>query len=413
MSGVGRRILTEPIRQVVILVGGKGSRLGEITRETPKPLLRIDDDRMFLDYLIESVARRGYENILLLAGYLGGQVFQTYHNKKIGGAVIQVMCEYDELGTAGALTLARDILDPEFLVMNGDALFDFNLRSLECFFLKSDAAAALALRYVDDVSRYGRVVEEGGIVSAFMEKDVNYRGAGLISGGVYAMRRDILSLIDQLPCSMERDVFPRLVREKKVISKTFDGYFLDIGVMETLEEGRRTLPATRFRPAAFLDRDGVINQDAGYTHRVEDLVFIPGAREAILRLNDLGYYVFVVSNQAGIARGLYGLDEVELFHREIRRQLACVGASIDEFYISPFHPDGIVPQFSIDHPTRKPNPGMILKALESWPVILQKSFLIGDKDSDIVAASRAGIHGSLFLGTNLNDHVAEVLDKIG
>ena len=123
--------------------------------------------------------------------------------------------------------------------------------------------------------------------------------------------------------------------------------------------------------------------------------------------------MFVVSNQAGIARGLYGLDEVELFHREIRRQLACVGASIDEFYISPFHPDGIVPQFSIDHPTRKPNPGMILKALESWPVILQKSFLIGDKDSDIVAASRAGIHGSLFLGTNLNDHVAEVLDKIG
>ena len=118
------------IRQAVILAGGKGTRLGEITRKVPKPMLPIAG-RPFLDYLLEMVERHGYEDILLLAGHLGEVLEAAYDGRRIGGATIRVMREKVPLGTAGALTVARDALDPRFLMMNGDAFFDINLRALE------------------------------------------------------------------------------------------------------------------------------------------------------------------------------------------------------------------------------------------------------------------------------------------
>ena len=165
----------------------------------------------------------------------------------------------------------------------------------------------------------------------------------------------------------------------------------------------------RLRPAAFLDRDGVLNVDFGYTYKPEDLEFVEGAEAAVRRLNEAGYLVVVVTNQSGVARGFYSEVDVARFHAHMQAELTKAGARIDAFYTCPYHPDGIVAEYRVDHADRKPNPGMILRALGDLPIDAGRSFLIGDKASDMAAAASAGIAGHLFSGGDLDDFVAGVL----
>lgn len=167
-------------------------------------------------------------------------------------------------------------------------------------------------------------------------------------------------------------------------------------------------PADRaVRPAAFLDRDGVINVDKGYTYRVEDLVFTPTAVEGIKAFNEAGYRVFVVTNQSAPAGGYCTVVEVELFHEAMRQQLRAHGAEIDCFYYCPFHPEGSRAEDAIDHADRKPHPGMLLRAIREWPTDKAASVLIGDKQSDLQAAARAGLTG-LLIEPNVGDLAAVV-----
>lgn len=161
------------------------------------------------------------------------------------------------------------------------------------------------------------------------------------------------------------------------------------------------------RPAAFLDRDGVINVDHGYTVRPEQLVFTPTAVAAIRMLNEADYPVLVVTNQSGVARGYYGRAEVEAFHAHMNEALAAHGARIDAFYYSPYHPDGSVGEFAIEHEDRKPGAGMILRAIREWNVRREGSFLIGDKASDAASAAAAGIPSEL-IASNDGDLAAAV-----
>jgi D-glycero-D-manno-heptose 1,7-bisphosphate phosphatase len=140
------------------------------------------------------------------------------------------------------------------------------------------------------------------------------------------------------------------------------------------------------RPAAFLDRDGVLNVDHGYAHRLDQLDWIKGAPEAVRLLNEAGYVVIVVSNQSGVARGLYDEAAVEAFH----------DAHIDAFYYCPHHPDGTVAPFNIDCDCRKPATGMLEQAARDWPIDRNRSFLIGDRDGDMAAAAAFNIKGLRF-----------------
>lgn len=160
------------------------------------------------------------------------------------------------------------------------------------------------------------------------------------------------------------------------------------------------------RPAVFLDRDGVLNRDTGYAHRAEDLEWTPGAREAVRRFNDLGYLVFVVTNQSGVARGFYGEADVVALHRFMAEDLARAGARVDDWRYCPFHPEATVAAYRAVHPWRKPAPGMILDLMAHWPVAAEASLLVGDQPSDMAAAAAAGIAGHLFPGGNLLDFVA-------
>lgn len=154
--------------------------------------------------------------------------------------------------------------------------------------------------------------------------------------------------------------------------------------------------------AVFFDRDGVLNVDKGYVYRPEDFEWIPGAQKAIRLVQDAGYHAFVVTNQSGVARGFYQEEDVFRLHRWMNEELSHFGTKISAFYHCPFHSEGTVDKYIVaDHPDRKPNPGMILKAIEEWQLNPEMCLLIGDKDSDIEAASRAGIAGLLFDGSNL------------
>jgi D-glycero-D-manno-heptose 1,7-bisphosphate phosphatase len=169
------------------------------------------------------------------------------------------------------------------------------------------------------------------------------------------------------------------------------------GAMPTAPAPVRSAP----RPALFLDRDGVLNMDRGYVSRIADFEWIEGAREAVLAFNRRNWWVFVVTNQSGIARGYYTEADMEVLHRHMQSELATIGARIDRFYHCPFHEEGEVPEFRRDSYDRKPKPGMLIRAMTDFPVIRERSFMIGDKDADMQAAKAAGVPGFLFRGGDL------------
>ena len=166
------------------------------------------------------------------------------------------------------------------------------------------------------------------------------------------------------------------------------------------------------RPAVIFDRDGVLNVDHGYVGDPERMEWVEGARRAVRRLNEAGVVVIVATNQSGVARGLFDLAAVEAVHAVMQADLTVEGARIDAFYVCPFHAEAKDPTFAHpDHPDRKPNPGMILRAMDEWGLDPARCLLIGDKDSDIEAARRAGIAGALFEGGNLDDFVLPLIPR--
>lgn len=167
------------------------------------------------------------------------------------------------------------------------------------------------------------------------------------------------------------------------------------------------MTASASRAAVFLDRDGVINLDVGYAHHPEDLELTPTAAQAINQINRAGVLAIVVTNQSGVARGLFTLAEVDRFHEALAERLARDGARLDAIYVAPFHPDGTVPEFAIAHEDRKPGAGMLRKALREWPIDPTRAILIGDKESDAEAARGAGIP-SVIVPTDTCDLAAVV-----
>jgi len=163
-------------------------------------------------------------------------------------------------------------------------------------------------------------------------------------------------------------------------------------------------------PAVFLDRDGVLIEDSGYPHREDQLIFMPGAAEAVRRLNSLGYMAVIVTNQSGVARGLFTEQQMNHFNGLLVRRLAARGARISAVYACPYHSEAREDRWRHpDHPDRKPNPGMILRAFDDYDIDPKKAFMIGDQPTDLEAARRAGIPGFRFEGGNLDDFVRDLL----
>jgi len=397
--------------QVVILCGGLGTRLGPLTAATPKPLLPVAG-RPFLDVLLFEIGRHGIKKVLLLAGFEGEQIARYAKASPVAarfGLELKVAVEQTPAGTGGALKRAEDLLAPEFLLINGDTWFDVNLLDLAHGPVGGgrDWLISMCLRRVPDASRYGLVSLQDGAVTSISEKPPS-RGPGVINGGVWLVRRAALQSASA-NCSMERDVLPSLAQRHLVAGVVRDGYFIDIGVPADLERAQTEIPARRRRPAAFLDRDGVLNVDTGYVGAIDQWRWVDGAREAVKRFNDLGWYVFLVTNQSGIARGLYGEADLAALHRHVFDELAAHGAHVDDTRFCPYHVEATVAQYRKESDWRKPGAGMIIDLFDHWPVDREASLLVGDKRSDLEAARRAGISGRLFRGGRLDNFVCEQL----
>lgn len=181
-----------------------------------------------------------------------------------------------------------------------------------------------------------------------------------------------------------------------------DGTVRDDGIWAAVRPSSE--PRFAGGPALFLDRDGVINEDSGYVHRVEDFVLIDGAAGLIRGANACGIAVIIVTNQSGVGRGLYDWAAFEAFQTKLEEELAHAGAVIDAAFACPFHRDGVPPYNVDDHPARKPNPGMLLAGRDALSVDMKRSWMIGDRTGDIEAAARAGLEGGILVsGSALPD----------
>jgi len=399
------------VRQCAVLAGGLGSRLGAIAATRPKPLLRCGD-RPFLAWLLREFARYGVEEFLLLAGHLSAEVERALEDLAAvlpAGTRLAVNIEPSPAGTGGALWHARERLDERFLLTNGDSLLDANLARLLADAARDgeDVLGRLALHRLADASRAGVVATDGDRVVAFRERPAPGE-AGTINAGIYVLSRRIVAELSPA-CSLERDILPRLAQAGALRGTMLPGWFIDIGVPEDYARAARQVPARLRRPALFLDRDGVLNHDHGYVGDVARFEWTETALEAVREASDAGWHVLVVTNQSGVARGMYDEAAVRGLLGWVADETRRAGGTIDDWRICPFHPEATLPGYRRESDWRKPAPGMLLDLIRAWGLDPAACVLIGDQVTDLRAAAAAGVAAHLFEGGDLAALVRAIL----
>jgi len=372
----------------VILAGGRGTRLATKVQDVPKVMAPVNG-RPFLEYVLDHLARFDIERAVLATGYMSNAV-SGHFGGSYKGIELVYSVENSALGTGGAVkNAAQHCRGEDFFIFNGDTLFEVDLNELRIFHLINSCPLTLAVKPMSDFERYGSVVIDGGRVKAFREK--KHTDFGFINGGVYIIKRELIYSTAREVFSFEKDmletgVFP-------VGAFISDTYFIDIGIPEDYEKANEQLG---FHKAVFLDRDGTLNEDTGHLSDPAKLSFLPGAAEAIRRFKRQGYLVIVVTNQAGIAKGLYRPEDVEKLHNHINALLAPQGACIDAFYYCPHHPEASVAQYRQQCSCRKPAPGLIEAAVRDFAakginISLKDSYMVGDSENDVTAGRMAGV----------------------
>ena len=379
---------------VIILAGGLGERLRHVVSDTQKVMAPIAG-RPFLRYLLDGLIAQGARRFVLAVGYRAEQI-ETYFGGVYNGAEIVYSREETPLGTGGAIRQALALCETEdAVVVNGDTYFDVDLPALLQAHRQTGAVLTLSLKPMTDFDRYGTVdMDEAGRITGFHEKKPVR--AGLINGGVYAVSKSVLPRLPEGRFSFENEILePLALPTYGVVS---DGYFIDIGIPGDYFRAQTEIPL-RFGknvfPAAFLDRDGVINKEKRHLWKVEDFEFIDGAPQAMARLREQGYLIIVITNQAGVAKGFYTEDDIAVLHNHMKEQLRDT-AFIDAIYYCPYHPRGQVERYRIDSRDRKPGPGMIEQAVADFKakgitIDLSRSMIVGDTEKDIETGINAGI----------------------
>lgn len=407
-----------PIRQCAILAGGLGTRLGALTADTPKPALEVGG-QPFLFWLMRELLRFGIEEFVLLAGHLSETLHAIVTDAQAAlprPASIRFSNEPAPAGTGGALWQARGLLAERFLVCNGDTLFDTNLGGL-----LTDAAAdtpdvlgRVLLRRIEDASRYGTVTltDQGrfrGRIAAFNARpEGNVPVPSLINAGVYAFDRRVLEHLAPIG-SLEAETLPRLAAQGALAGTEASGWFVNIGVPVDLARARAEMPGRLHRPALFLDRDGVLNVDHGHVGTRERWQWIPGAKAALRAATEAGWHVFVVTNQSGVARGLYPEAAVPALMQSVADEIRAAGGTIDDWRYCPFHPEAPLAEYRRASDWRKPGPGMLHDLIRAWEAEPGRSLMVGDQPGDLEAAEAAGVRGYLFPGGDLLAFLAPLL----
>ena len=373
------------LREAIILAGGFGTRLSHVVSDVPKPMAPVYG-KPFLTYLIDRLIDAGIRRVILATGYKH-ECIESYFGTSYRGIEIVYSQETTPLFTGGALLqAAQKIQSEDFVVLNGDTLFDIDLQKLYDFHVQNHANITIALRQVADTNRYGSVTCTNDNIVAFKEKAESV-GTGDINGGIYAINRELLTN-QNLPTkfSFEKELMQPLAGDPSFYGLRFNNYFIDIGVPEDYyraqEEFKNLFPQDEF---LFLDRDGILNKHlpGDYVRNWNMWEWLPGVLDAMPVLAKHYKRIFIVSNQQGVGKGLMTQADLDDVHRHMLSDIEKAGGRIDKVYVC-------TDLESAHSPNRKPEIGMALHAQRDFPEVdFHRSVMVGDSKSDELFAQRS------------------------
>lgn len=373
-------------RQAAILCGGLGSRLRPLTDTMPKPMVPVNGVP-FLSYLLEQLKDNGIKEVILMTGYLGEQLSDYFGDGASFGIRIRYSPGPAEWETGRRIIEAKDMLDEHFLLLYGDNFLPFNLKKITKFY----NAQKKLLSFIVQPKAKGNIhLGEGGIVQAY-DKLRLAEGLNFVELGYMIVSKKMFEYYAYKDVSFS-DIINKLVSAEQAAGfLVLDAYY-SISDMDRLKLTEEYLKPKRI---LLIDRDGVINEKAPrgeYIASWEAFSFIRENVEGMKKLSQAGFSFIVISNQAGIARGMVSTGTVDNIHRRMKEWLEKEGIRILDIFVCPHHWDEKCS-------CRKPEPGLFFQASRKWLFRLDKTFFIGDDSRDCQAAYQAGC-GSVYTGKN-------------
>lgn len=390
MNSVLHRGSSGRTREAVVLAGGFGTRLAHVVPDVCKPMAPVAGEP-FLRRVLDQLDDAGFARVIIADGYRREQI-ESYFMGTYRGLEIDYSSESAPLLTGGAVKRAlQTCTQTEVFVLNGDTWFDVDFSSMESSLAAhAEGACCIATKRMRTFDRYGTLdVNECGTVQSFREKQ--FCSEGLINGGVYLIRRTALESEPDV-FSLENDWFQNMAREGALVACETGGDFIDIGIPEDYDQAQAMFAGMGDSyPLALFDRDGTINVDTGHMHRLEECELIESTVEIMRRYSkNPRWRIVVVTNQAGVAKGMYSIAGMRLLHRKMAELLKKNDVSVDAWYFCPHHPD-----FTGDCECRKPKPGMLQRAIRDFRANPAQCVMYGDSEKDKLAAKAAGIRFKL------------------
>ncbi len=392
--------------KVVIMAGGKGTRISSVASDIPKPMIKIND-RPVLETEIECLRSQGFTDIIITVSHLGSIIMDYFGDGKKFGVNIEYYNEVEPLGNAGALFKIKDKLTEDFLLINADAIFDIDFNRFVNYHKEKGGLVTLFTHPNSHPYDSGLIIaDENKSVLKWLAKEderpTYYKNR--VNAGIHVLSPKVLDVVINTPkVDLDRQLLKPLANTGKMFVYDSPEYVKDMGtpdryysVCEDVKKGivkRRNL--CNKQKAIFLDRDGTINKYVGFLRDINQFELIDGVTEAIKKINHSDYLCIVITNQPVIARGEVTLEELDEIHNKMQTLLGNDGAYIDALYYCPHHPDkgfkGEVPELKIECECRKPSIGMILKAAKDYNIDLSESVMIGDTTIDVQTGKNAGI----------------------
>lgn len=391
----------------VILAGGKGTRLSEITKdEIPKPMA-VMCGKPILERVVNSLKENGVRDIYISVGHLHEKIVDYFGDGSDFGVNIDYVIERSPLGSGGGLYFLKDKIRGDFLVCSGDTVFDVDVEQMRAFHENKKALITLYTHpnthpYDSDII----LTDNGGCVIGIDKKgsERNYFYNNRVNAGFLIADKSTLNYFKSVQnVNLEHDFVASFIPQNRVFAYDCCEYIKDVGTPERFLTAEKDILCGKVQSrnlknkqkAIFLDRDGTINKYKGFISKAEDIELLDGVVEGIKEINRSGYLAIIVSNQPVIARGESTFGEVENMFKKIETLLGKEGAYIDGYYYCPHHPDkgfdGEVTSLKIKCDCRKPETGMLKKACERFNLDLEQCALIGDGNVDVLTARNAGI----------------------
>ena len=371
---------------LVVLAGGKGSRIKSLLRDRPKPMA-IFNKKPFLEYIIQNYSKYHFKNIFILTGYKSDIIYKKFNNKYYNFNHIKCLREKKPMGTAGALSVLKKKNINDFILINGDTFLDINLNKLIKSCSKNSYGSVTLVK--NDFYKSNKKLS----TLALRGNKIIYRSkSNLMNGGIYFFKKNILKLLKTKNMSLENDILPNLIKNKKISGIKTKNFFLDIGTPENFKKAKKIISKKFIKRAAFLDRDGVINFDKGYVHKIKDFKFRPNVVRGLKFLRNHDYYIFIVTNQAGIGKGIYTEKQFFNLQNNIKQILQKKDIFFDDINFCPYHPEAKIKKYRKISQLRKPGNLMIKQIKNKWNIKLNKSFMIGDQVTDKICAKRSKLY---------------------